>query len=156
MASGLMIPSGASAPLILPMKGINIGGPVSWDGAGSYGRPLQFGMLESLTFGNPAPSLNLSFPGFWRFRWTLQPGVRTVQVQCLQNNFAPYPSMILKANSAIGIPSDVTATAVSGGTWVTIGPISVTASAEGVVWVQLWNNLQLSNTPCYFDNIITT
>lgn len=150
------IPSFSAEPASIALNGMNMGGPVSWDGTGHFGRPLQNGAIESTTVGNPPPSLQLSSPGFWRFKWTLQAGARTISVQCLQTNIAPYPSMVVKANAAIGIPSDLMATVLSGGVFVTIGPINITATAEGATWVELHNNLQLANSPCWFDNIITT
>jgi hypothetical protein len=39
---------------------------------------------------------------------------------------------------------------------VTIGPASFTATSGGVVWVELWNNLSVDQSPALFDHIVTT
>ena len=155
-------------PRCIGLQGINLGGGPSWDGESSFGRVLQVGAQESLSVGYlAAPSLQLNQPGFWRFRWTVASGARTVTVFVMQAaNIAPYPSLTVKANSSIGVNSDVSATSPGGTGWVQIGPVTVSPTSEGVLWVQLWNNLNLPNiigapnatigSPCYFGQITVT
>ena len=124
----------------------------SWDGGVLGG--------QDNTQGNPlAPSLRLDAYGRWRFRWYLSTGTHTISINVLQAaNQTPRPTLVVKANSGIGINSDVTGTAASGVSWVTIGPLSVTCTSNGATWVELWNNYdaQVYTCPCYFDHIVRT
>lgn len=105
--------------------------------------------------GTPtAPSLRLDALGVWKFRWTVPIGTRTISISVKQAvNASPRPTLIVKANASIGVNADVTGTAPSGTSWVTIGPVTITPSSAGAVWVELWNNLdrQIGTAPCYFD-----
>ena len=155
-------------PRSIGLAGVNLGGAPSWDGESSFGRVLQVGAQESLTIGYlSAPSLQLNAPGFWRLRWTVTAGTHTVSVYVMQSaNVTPYPSIIVKKNPAIGVNSDVTGTSPGGAGWVQIGPVTISPTSEGVVWVQLWNNLNLPTiigipggavgSPCYFGQITVT
>jgi hypothetical protein len=122
---------------------------------------LQFGASENLAPPSGGSSsglaLTLAFPGFWRFRWTVQSGARTVSAQVYQiANVSPFPSVIVKANPLIGISSDVTGTSAGSSGWITVGPISISPTSEGVLWVELHNNLQVTGCPCYFDKVNVT
>jgi hypothetical protein len=73
--------------------------------------------------------------------------------------------MVIRANAAIGVNVDVVGTSPGGAGWVTIGPITVIPSSDGVLTVELRNNLQTLNpartglapwSPCYFDHIVLT
>jgi len=95
----------------------------------------------------------------WRFRWRVRTGARSIQVNVKQAvNISPRPSLIVKANPGIGINADVTGTAASNTGWVVIGPVNITPSSDGAVWVELWNNYdaQVYQAPCYFDHIFAT
>lgn len=145
-------------PRCIGLKGISVLGGTSWDGISSIGRHLQVGASESLSQGYISPpSLQLSAPGFWRFRWTVTAGTHTVSAYVMQPaNLAPFPTLTVQANPAIGVNSDVTVTAPGGGGWVLMGPASITASLEGVLWVLLWNNLCVANSPAYYGQISVT
>lgn len=116
--------------------------------------------VVDLTSGNPAPSLRVQAPGKWRFRWAVKSGSRSIMIDVKQvSNTTPRPSVIVKANTAIGVNSDVTGTAGAGTGWVTIGPIAVTPSSDGALWVELWNNnpvLDYTNSDTYWDNVVVT
>ena len=161
----------ALARIAVVINGISLGGPVSWDGSGSYGRSLQVGAQESAAQGYPSsPSLELSQQGFWRFRWTVLAGTRTVSIAVMQPiNVTPYPTLVVKQNPSIGVNSDVTATSPGGASWVTLGPATVSPSSEGVLWVELHNNISPSTVaatlacatilgiaPAYFGQISVT
>ena len=109
--------------------------------------------------GDPAqPSLRLDAKGMWRFRWAVASGSRSVSINVKQAvNGSPRPTLVVKANPSIGVNSDVTGTAGSGTGWVTIGPVSITPSSDGAVWVELHNNYdsQVLQTPCFWDHIVT-
>ena len=140
-------------------QGICMNTPTSIRGDSTFGRHMQVGVLRSDTQGNPsAPCLQLDIPGMWRFRWAISVGLRTIRINCLQaSNGSPRPTMVVKANSAIGLAADITATAGLSTGWVTVGPASFTATAAGVVWVELWNNyFGAINTPTYWDHIVAT
>ena len=127
------------------LAGIAFSGNVSdWLGS-SQTRHYQVGMREDFTNGYlAAPCLALDYPGFWRFRWTVLAGTHTVQVYVMQPyNAAPYPSVVVKANPAIGVNSDVTGTSAGGPGWMLIGPVTINPTSEGVVWVELHNNLSV-------------
>lgn len=128
------------------IRGINMGAPF---------REMTFGARKETTEGYPStPCLVLTQPGFWRFRWAVTAGVRTIRVDCKQvANTSPYPSIIIKASS-FGNAADVVATSAGGAGWVTIGPATFTATGPGVVWVELWNNLRVNGTPCFFDHTV--
>ena len=123
---------------------------------------------EDLVIGNPSPpSLRMDSGGRWRFRWSVNAGNRTiacsVQQYALQNSsvaIAPWPTMVIKANAAIGVVSDVIVTlAAQPTTWTTLGPQTVSVSANGALWVELRNNaayVQPGGAPCWFDNIVVT
>lgn len=169
MPTSFGILSGTALARVLPLRGISIGGGTSWDGGSSIGRHLQIGLKENFVDGFPAaPSLQLTSKGFWRFRWTVTPGTRTISVMVRQPvNSTPYPTMIVRKNAALGVSSDVTGTSPGGTAWVTIGPVTVTPTTLGVLWVELWNNLDtpspaplaaaiVTPVPCLFGQITTT
>lgn len=141
------------------LQGIHLGGPTSLLGDGTFGRYLQSGVTQSLSEGSPfsqTPSLQLNHPGFWRFRWSVVAGVRSVYVNAKQITGSLRPSVVVKANTAVGLPNDVSGSAGAGSDWVTIGPVSFTSTNTGMVWVELWNNCQTSLCPAWFDHIVTT
>lgn len=156
------------AGVIDALKGISLGGPTSYLGDGTFGRHMQVGVTENFTDGNPsAPCLQLTYPGFWRFRWSVKPGVRSVYIQAKQSHYlsgsVPYvnifypPTMVVKANSAVGLNNDISGSAIDTQGWNQIGPVSFTATAVGIISVELWNNNSNEyNTPCLFDHIICT
>jgi hypothetical protein len=131
----------------------------------SFGWQLQVGVKKSTTEGYPAnPSILLGQPGAWRFRWQVQTGTQTISCYCKQAiNASPFPSMVARADSSLGLAADVTGTSGGGAGWVKIGPISVTVSGPGVLWVELRANYKGMNAssanplgpwyPCYFDDI---
>jgi hypothetical protein len=133
---------------------------ITWiTGIESDRQRYTFGGGESLTQGNPAaPSLSLPFPGSFRFRFVARPGTHTIQINCMQAaNVSPRPSMIVRANTVVGLSSDQTAVAPSGTGWVVIGPIVMTFSALGAVYVDLCSNSTAElAAPCYFDHIVAT
>jgi hypothetical protein len=131
----------------------------------SGGWSMQVGVVRSNTEGSPSsPSLLLRQPGAWRFRWQVQTGTQTISCYCKQAiNVSPFPSMVARANSSLGLAANVTGTSGGGAGWVKIGPISVTVTGPGVLWVELRANLKTQDAssanplgpwyPCYFDNI---
>ena len=85
-------------------------------------------------------------------------GTLKMDMKQVSNVAAPYrPSFIVKANPSIGVNADVTGTAGSGTGWVTVGPVTVTPSSDGVLTVELWNNdIGTFNSPAYFDQMVKT
>ena len=143
------------------LQGISLGGVSDYLG-NSFTRHLQTGVREETVDGDPAtPCLALDYPGFWRFRWgvTTALGTRTITIFAKQvSNVTGFrPSMVVKANPSIGVNSDVTGTAGAGTGWTTIGPLTVTPSGNGVLWVELHNNdTSTFQSTAYFDHIVTT
>jgi len=125
------------------------------------GVPYTLGASRSDTEGNPSPPcLSLYYPGTsHRFRWGVTAGSRSLTVDAKQvsNVTGKRPRVIVRANPSIGVNSDVIADAGSGTSWVTIGPLSVTPSSSGVLWVELWNmDTATFNSPAFFDHIVTS
>lgn len=137
-------------------RGICIGGGVSsWEGTNTTERHYQIGAGYEGTEGSlSTPCLRLNYNGFWRWRWLVGAGSRSVTVYFKQvSNVAIRPSIILKANSAIGLAADVESFAASDIDW-TPATASFTSTGIGMVWVELHNNsLGHPPDPCFFDRI---
>ena len=143
------------------LRGINLGGLVCINGCGGSGIPLMYEVTQSMVEGSPSPpSIMFSHANMWRFKWSVAAGARNISIKCKQVcNESPRPSVTVESNVGIGVMSDVSATAASGVDWVTIGPISITPTSAGAVWVKMYNNLNnnsITNTPAYFDHIVVT
>lgn len=134
--------------------------------AGVGPRFIQFCRPDSMTVGAQrnntegnaaAPSLELQLNGSYRFKWVVRAGARSVSVLVkYPTDVAPRPSLVIKANAGVGLASDVEEISAGGTGWVTIGPAAFTATADGVVYVELRNNTTYRAMPCYFDHIVTT
>lgn len=139
------------------VQGVWIGGPSSL-APGTLMKHLQFGVTRDDVNGLPlVPSLKLLYIGSWRFRWTVAVGDRAISVWVLQSiNLNPRPAIIVKANPDVGLAADITSTAGSGSGWVHIPDATFTATAAGVVWVELHNRLYQDIYPAYFDYVVAT
>lgn len=142
-------------------KGISFFGPTSVRSDGTFGLSMMSGITRSYAEGSPSvPCLEIYEPTFWRFKWSVGGGNRTISVKCKQASnsvSASRPSLIVKANPSIGVNSDVSGSAPSSTGWVTIGPVSITPTASGSVNVELWNNSNtVTQDPAYFDHIAVT
>lgn len=139
------------------LQALSLGGPCSWRGDGTYARHLQVGFFRSDTEGTPLPpSFGLRHIGFWRFKWAVTAGARTISVYSKQAvNLEPRPKMVIKANPDVGLLADVTASKGAGTGWGQIISGFV-PTATGVVWVELHNALPDGNYDCFFDHITTT
>ena len=147
------------------IQGIAFNNPSSIDSSGTFGRHMQVGVNKQTSDGSPtSPCLQLDYPGnMWRFRWVVRPGSRQISVLAKQNSTGSSyrPSLVVKANSTLGINSDLSAAAPASGDWVKIGPISFTTTGSDVVWVELHNNnyatknsnSEIMKNPAYFDHI---
>jgi len=110
--------------------------------------------------GNPSPPcLRLRFPSKHAFRWGVTTGAHTLKIDTKQvsNVTAKRPRVTVKANPSIGVPNDVYLDAGAGTGWMTVGPISVTATDNGVLIVELENRDDENwDSPAYFDNLVRT
>lgn len=145
------------------LQGIALSSNTSYDGEATAGRHLQVSTTRSLNEGFPsAPCISLERAGFWRFRWVVKPGPRAIYVWAQQNSTASAvrPSVVVKNNTTVGLNADLSASAPYGAGWQQVGPITFTATGNGVVWVELHNNYTGAVPPVisasYFDHIITT
>jgi hypothetical protein len=121
--------------------------------------PLPSQISKDTIDGSPnAPCLSIDVPSYWRFRWVVKAGIRSVYILANQNSTGSLnrPSMIVKSNPNIGLANDVVGTAADGAGWIPIGPLSFTSLGSDVVWVELWNNNYVLQTPALFDHIITS
>lgn len=109
--------------------------------------------------GTPAPPcLSLARGGTSRFRWVLSPGSRTITVAVRNaTGTAPFPTLTVLANPDCGVPADISLSAAPGSAWQTIGPLAISPSAPGAVWVIL-SSLPGANEDklTLWDNIIVT
>ena len=139
--------------------GICFGGPSSSTQETMY-RNLTVGARKELVEGNPAPpSLALDIPSSYRFRWGVKAGTRTfsTSVKQVSNVTGKRPRVIIRANPAIGVNADVVTDAGSGTGWVNVGPITVTPSSDGVLFVEFWNmDTDTVDSPAYFGRITRT
>jgi hypothetical protein len=123
------------------------------------GDARMFRGQKSTSDGDPAqPSLEMTVAGKFRFRWRVASGTRTISVKVKNpTGLSPYPILRVKANPDIGVNSDVTGTAIGGTGWQTIGPVTITPSADGAVWVEL-DCPQVTNNErlCRWDFISVT
>lgn len=134
------------------LQALSIGGPTSWLGDCTFARDLQVGAFRNDTDGFPSPpSIELHHVGFWRFRWAVVAGARTLTVYAKQGlNESPRPSIRLKANSDVGLLVDTDFTAAASSGWVPI-TASFVATGSGVIWVECRNNLSSHiDAPCLF------
>lgn len=143
------------------LRGFAFGSPTNIDGKGChFGRHITNGILENTTDGSPSsPCLQVTYPNsFFRFKWSVKAGTHSISVLAKQvANTAPYPSMIVRANPAIGLSSDQVASASGGTGWGTIGPIIATFTGVGVLYVELWNNcIAVPGAAALFDHINIT
>ena len=144
------------------MSAVSFGEPHSVYGQDTYGvRPYVYGMERDDTQGSPnSPCIRLDYPvSMFRFRWVVKPGQRRVSVRVKQqiHNFpSQLPTMIIKSNSNVGVPTDIITTAPSTNDWTLIGPVVLTITGTDVLFVEIWNNLLLSNTPLFIDRIVAT
>jgi len=100
---------------------------------------VPFGAGENLLTGNPsAPCLQMLWVATFRFRGVFLPGTPTATILCQQAcNTSPRPQLIIRANPAVGINSDVVGTAPSGTGWVTITAGPFTVSSLGGTYIDL-------------------
>ena len=139
------------------VKGIHLGGMTGLYGNPSMGRSLAMGVAQDNVEGSPAPpALRVAEPGNWRFRWSVKTGANYISINVKQQNVGTRPALIVKADASLGIASDVVGVASASDLWVTIGPLTVTASAAGMVWVEVWNRCtETIGKPAYFDHLVT-
>jgi hypothetical protein len=116
-------------------------------------------LTKSTTEGDAAvPSMWVRGPYRKSFLWPVDAGTRTISVRC---KYSPdvasrRPSLVVKANSEIGV-TEQTSSAPSGTGWVTIGPITITPSSDGVVEVELrFDHMHEYEMDCYIDDIEVT
>lgn len=151
MPSGIPSITGRAA-VAGALQGLSIG-PVDWVGKASFGRVLQTGLSRDDTDGFPAPpSLRFEWWGFWRFRWAVDIGTMSLTLYAKQAlNESPRPSIVLKADSAVGLLVDTPFSAGAGSGWEAVTATFI-ATAAGVIWVELWNNLNThTSAPCLWS-----
>lgn len=143
---------------VIPTLGLCLGGMTGAIGGASMGLHLMCGVEISNTEGLPAPpSLLIRGPSLWRFRWVLHTSINTIQVDVKQAaNIAVRPSIVVKANPDCGVNADSSSSAASSAGWVTIGPLTVSPSGVGAVFVELHNNVVTQWADCFFKNLIIT
>lgn len=88
-----------------------------------------------------APCMQMNGAHSFFFEWPVSSGARTLSVSVKyrpDNGLGNRPKLIVKANPDVGVSSDVITEATSGAnSWSTIGPVSITASANGVLLCEL-------------------
>lgn len=139
-------------------------------GVSGYQKGLKFlgasadlwrtGIRRENTEGNPTPPcLAIDQPNVRRFRWGVLAGTRTISIDTKQvsNVTGKRPRIIVKANPEIGVNADVVGDAGAGTGWTTVGPLTVTPTSDGVLWVELWNmDTDTFQSSAYFDHLVRT
>lgn len=112
-------------------------------------------MGRSNSEGNPSPPSLAMYRGQrFRFRWGVQAGARTIQVDVKEGaNEAPRPKMTVFANTDIGVNADVSGSAGASTGWVTIGPLAINPSSDGAVIVELEFPAWPVSGIAYWDNL---
>jgi|GEM_PF-2230628 len=98
------------------------------------------------------PSLYLPKGGRIRLRIPIAAGSRAVTVKARQPSAGlPRPTARILTNAAIGLNADLTAAAPAGTGWVSIGPLTFNATANGGVEVELFAPWSGGISGCWFD-----
>lgn len=140
------------------LQGICLNGPSDWRGQGTD-RHMQVGVSRNDVqgLGTDLTCIELLYVGFWRFRWAVAAGTRTIRVYAKQvTNQSPRPSLKVKANPDIGVAADVEVTVGAGTGWLQTPVATITPTSNGVVYVELHNNLVSGIDKCYFDVLTTS
>ena len=104
-----------------------------------------------------APSLYLPRGGVISLRIPIAAGGRTLTIKAKQPSTTLLrPSVRLLRNAAIGLNADVSASAPAGSDWVTIGPLTFTATAKGGVMIELIAPWFGGESGCWFDSLTVT
>lgn len=110
--------------------------------------------------GDPSsPSMEFFGPMRKSFLWAVDAGSRTfsIKVKYTPDIALQRPYVIIKSNTDIGVASDVVEMAASGSGWVTIGPMAITPTFNGVVEVVLcFDIITMYKQICYWDSIEVT
>ena len=107
--------------------------------------------------GDPGPSQKQGrlsiLKDIW---WPVAAGTRTIKISVKYSPATPVPKLIIKANPAIGVNADVVGTAPAGTQFVTIGPLVVTPTSDGVL--QVWREWRGRDMAGFakWDNIAVT
>lgn len=127
------------------------------------GELYLFGLSKDAVDGNPSPPCQKVLgPHRRAFLWPVAAGARTISVDVKyspDNGAGQRPRLVIRANSEVGLAADISTEAPSdaGGTWVTIGPVSVTPSGIGVLEVELQLDPALQTTQVTrWDNVVVT
>jgi len=106
--------------------------------------------------GSPTPpSLRVVGGGVMRFRLPVDAGVRTLSVKCREtSSLVARPTLRVRANVEIGLQADLEAVAPSGSGWVTVGPLTFTASTKGGVAIELLSFAASWEGECQWDNLL--
>ncbi len=108
------------------------------------------------TDGEPSPPcFNVLMGGIFRFKFPVGPGVRGVSIRARElSTLVPRPKFRVLKNPTMGISSTLEATAPSGSGWFTLGPLTFTAPAAGVITVELVSfNGDNGHGDCRWDTI---
>lgn len=126
------------------------------------GLVYQIGLSKDTTDGSPTqPSMKQTLPHRRSFFWPVASGARTISVNVkftADSGTGFRPKLVIKANAELSINADVITEAVTGtGVWKTIGPVTVSPSAQGVLEIELRYDPVLgeANT-VHWDNVVVT
>lgn len=120
---------------------------------------LYIGVTRNTVEGSPdAPALSMDRANIFPVRWPVLASVaNTFSIKVKQPVAGTLrPRIYARADASLGVAADVEAVAAAGTGWLTIGPISVTPSASGVLQVILENRTDAIPATCYWDGIATT
>lgn len=100
------------------------------------------------------PCIRIRLGGSLRFRIPVDAGMRRVSVKCWEASSLPErPRLVIHPNSEIGLNETLSAQAPAGAGWVTVGPLSFTASQKGGVAIELISYRGTTEWDCRWDNL---
>jgi len=108
--------------------------------------------------GSPTtPCLRITGGGVIRIRIPVDAGSRSISVKAREiSNVVPRPLLRVCENGEIGLLAALEATAPAGTGWVTVGPLTFTASAKGGVAIDLVSFGQSWEGECRWDSLSIT
>lgn len=130
--------------------------PQFWRGKITIGDTVYREQAKYTDDGSPLqPSLRMTKAGMFAFRWPVSAGTRTLQVSVKNAlGVTPYPTLTIKANTEIGVNTDVVGTAIAGTGWQTIGPLTVSPSADGVLLVLFESRVDRQDSDVRWDYLV--
>lgn len=115
--------------------------------------PYAFGGRDDGDGDDSPPCLLVLKGGRFRFRFPVAAGNRSLSVRAKETSgLVARPQLVVRANAAVGIATDLVTTAPAGTGWVALGPLEFVASAKGAIVVELVSHGVAHEGECRWDH----